>query len=82
VLLGAVDVATGLESQCRTALRRGDAFVRGGLGFGLWSRELRPLRQDPRYMAMFTAASDLMEYWRRYGPPDDCDLNAGTLICR
>jgi TolB-like protein len=82
VLVGAVDVATGLARQCRAALKPGDAYVRRGLGFGPGSRELRPLRADPRYMAMVSTTDGVTEYWRRYGPPDDCDLNGATLVCR
>jgi TolB-like protein len=81
-LLGAVDVATGLARQCHATIKPEDAFLRGGFGFGFWSPEVRPLRRYPGYMALNGATSDVREYYRRYGPPDDCDLNGGTLVCR
>jgi TolB-like protein len=46
----------------------------------LWSRELRPFRQDPRFQE-FTTRLGLMAFWRQYGAPDDCDLKDGKLTC-
>jgi cytochrome c-type biogenesis protein CcmH/NrfG len=46
----------------------------------LWSTELRPLRIDPRFSA-FTARLGMHEYWRKFGPPDDCELSASRLVC-
>jgi adenylate cyclase len=46
-----------------------------------WLPEMRPFRQDPRFQAFVTRLG-LMEYWKQYGPPDDCDLKDGKLTCR
>jgi TolB-like protein len=63
-----------------------DDFERSGTGGGadwgvLWSPELRQFRRDPRFQR-FVQRLNLFDYWKRYGPPDDCDLREDTLICR
>jgi adenylate cyclase len=45
-----------------------------------WLPEMRPFRQDPRFQGVVKRLG-LIDYWRKYGPPDDCDFNEGTLIC-
>ena len=45
-----------------------------------WLPEMRPFRQDPRFQDFVTRLG-LMEYWKQFGPPDDCDLKDGKLIC-
>ena len=45
-----------------------------------WLPEMRPFRRDLRFQAFVTRLG-LMEYWKQYGPPDDCDLNDGKLTC-
>jgi Tfp pilus assembly protein PilF len=45
-----------------------------------WLPEMRPFRQDLRFQDYVTRLG-LMEYWQQYGPPDDCDLQDGKLIC-
>lgn len=62
-----------------------DDFKRSGTGGGadwgfLWSPELRPFRRDPRFQ-LFVQRLNLFDYWKRYGPPDDCDLKGNTLMC-
>ncbi|HMA12085.1 MAG TPA: TIR domain-containing protein [Steroidobacteraceae bacterium] len=47
----------------------------------LWSTELRALRADPRF-SDFTKSLGMHEYWRRFGPPDDCELSGSRLACR
>jgi hypothetical protein len=47
----------------------------------LWSTDLHAFRMDPRF-SDFTARLGMHEYWRKYGPPDDCDLAGGKLVCR
>jgi len=47
----------------------------------LWLPEMRPFRRDPRFQAFVTRLR-LADYWRRYGPPDSCDLRGTTLECR
>ena len=75
--LSAVDEAYALANQCL------DRMVPGALGradSGPWASWLRPFRQDPRFQA-FATRMGYMEYWQRYGPPDDCDLKNGKLTC-
>jgi TolB-like protein len=45
-----------------------------------WLPEMRPFRQDPRFQDFVTRLG-LMDYWKQYGPPDDCDLQDGKLVC-
>ena len=46
----------------------------------LWSPEMRPFRLDPRF-GDFTARLGMLDYWKKYGPPDDCALVNGHLVC-
>jgi TolB-like protein/Tfp pilus assembly protein PilF len=45
-----------------------------------WLPEMRPFRQDPRFQTYVTRLG-LLEYWKQYGPPDDCDFRDRKLIC-
>jgi adenylate cyclase len=78
--LGALDLAYDL------ALATLDEFESTGVLSGTihvatyWLPEMRPFRQDARFQGVVKRLG-LMEYWRQYGPPDDCDLQDGTLIC-
>ena len=45
-----------------------------------WLPEMRPFRQDLRFQTYVTRLG-LMEYWKQYGPPDDCELKDGKLTC-
>jgi TolB-like protein len=61
-----------------------DAFGRHGTvgvawGF-IWRRELLPFRQDPRFQD-FARRLRLFDYWNKFGPPDNCELRDGKLIC-
>jgi TolB-like protein/DNA-binding winged helix-turn-helix (wHTH) protein len=46
----------------------------------LWLPEMRPFRHDPRFQRLVERLG-LIDYWRQYGPPDECDLHNGTLTC-
>ena len=78
--LGALDLAYDL------ALATFDEFESTGVLTGTihvaayWLPEMRPFRQDARFPGVVTRLG-LMEYWQRYGPPDDCDLKDGALTC-
>jgi hypothetical protein len=78
--LGALDLAYDL------ALATLDEFESTGVLSGTihvatyWLPEMRPFRQDARFQGVVTRLG-LMEYWRLYGAPDNCDLKDGTLIC-
>jgi TolB-like protein len=78
--LDAVDLAYDL------ALAALDEFESTGVLSGTihvatnWLPEMRPFRQDARFQGVVKRLG-LMEYWRQHGPPDDCDLKDGALIC-
>ena len=77
-MLGALDSAYAVANEGLDNLRRS-----GPVGFywmGLWIPEMRSFRRDPRFQA-FVDRLGLMEYWKQYGPPDDCELRNGKLIC-
>ena len=79
-MLGALDPAYEL------ATRYLDDFLRSGVGGGadwafIWQPEMRSFRRDARFQA-FVTRMNLIDYWRRSGPPDDCALDGVTLVCR
>jgi TolB-like protein/Tfp pilus assembly protein PilF len=77
-ILGALDAAYEVANQILDLSARS-----GTVGIArapLWLPELRRFRQDPRFQA-FATRLGLMEYWKQYGPPDDCELRDGKLIC-
>jgi hypothetical protein len=47
----------------------------------IWLPELLPLRQDPRFQELVRAFR-LIDYWKQYGPPDECELRGDALVCR
>jgi TolB-like protein/Flp pilus assembly protein TadD len=47
----------------------------------LWIPEMRLFRKDPRFQQFLTRLK-LTDYWKQYGPPDDCDLVGEGLVCR
>jgi TolB-like protein/Tfp pilus assembly protein PilF len=47
----------------------------------LWMPEMRPFRLDPRFQ-VFVTRLKLFDYWKQYGPPDDCSLVGDRLVCR
>jgi len=77
--LAALDEAFAVANQSL------DHFVESGTigtawGY-LWMRELLPFRQDPRFQD-FARRLRLFDYWNKFGPPDNCELRDGKLICR
>ena len=46
----------------------------------LWMPEMLPFRQDPRFQE-FVRRLKLFDYWKQYGPPDNCELRDGKLNC-
>jgi TolB-like protein len=48
---------------------------------GVWMPEMRALRKDPRFQA-FAQRMHFIEYWKQYGPPDECDLHGEAVACR
>lgn len=76
--LGALDSAYEVADQRIAGLARSGTT---GAAWGpIWVPEMLPFRQDPRFQA-FTERLRLMEYWKQYGPPDNCELRDGKLIC-
>ncbi|MGH8218816.1 MAG: winged helix-turn-helix domain-containing tetratricopeptide repeat protein [Steroidobacteraceae bacterium] len=77
-LLGELDTVYDMANQCL------DAAVPGAIDSGsylsLWRPELSAFRQDPRFQALATRLG-LMDYWKQYGPPDQCELKDGKLAC-
>jgi TolB-like protein len=47
----------------------------------LWMPEMRPFRLDPRFQGFVTRLK-LFDYWKQYGPPDECSLVGQRLVCR
>lgn len=58
----------------------GSEMVTNGWSW-LWSVDMRPVRRDPRF-AQFVAHLGMVDYWKKYGPPDGCELRDGKLACR
>jgi hypothetical protein len=44
-------------------------------------REMLPFRQDPRFQVLCERMG-LFACWAKFGPPDNCKLRGGKLICR
>jgi TolB-like protein len=80
VQLGALDPAYALAEQAVD-----DAVRQGTLGqrwlVSLWTPQARAFRTDPRFQT-FTTRLGFMDYWKQYGPPDECDLVDERLVCR
>ena len=64
----AFDIAEGLADEKRLPL---------GL---LWEPESRALRQDPR-MQTLAQRTGLVDYWRQYGWPDQCQPSGDGFTC-
>jgi len=78
-MLGELDRAYGFVER---VLRQ--ALTRKTLGFFLpwiWLPELLAFRQDRRFQQLVQGLG-LIEYWKQYGPPDECDLRGDLLFCR
>jgi TolB-like protein len=77
--LGALEQAYALANHSL------DNYVRegwnGGVWAGLWGSEMRAFRQDSHFQAFITRLK-LMDYWKQYGPPDDCELRGEAFTCR
>lgn len=79
-MLDALDPAYDLATLYMEDFKR--SGIGGGADWGfLWSPELRQFRRDSRFQ-LFAQRLNLFDYWKRYGPPDDCDLKGDTLMCR
>jgi hypothetical protein len=79
-MLGALDAAYELAD------RSVDEGVRAGMVGSriyladLWLPEMRPFRRDARFNGLVQRLR-LIDYWKKYGPPDGCDLQGSELSC-
>jgi adenylate cyclase len=80
VWLGAVDKAYERAELGMPAIAR-SGIVPLNLWAFWWWPDMRPFRQDPRFSA-FISQGGFMDYWKQYGPPDECDLRGEVLTCR
>jgi TolB-like protein len=78
--VGALDEAYAIANRTLDAPSNNFQWVDLG-PFVLWGPEQRPFRRDPRFQQLVTRLG-LIDYWKQYGPPDDCDLHGETLTCR
>ena len=46
----------------------------------LWIPEAAEIRRDPRFGEIMKRVG-LVDYWKQYGPPDDCRLDGEDLRC-
>ncbi len=79
-LLGDLDLAYDIASRRVDEFERTGAIVVVNFMPQLWLPELRAFRQDPRFHDLVSRLG-LLDYWHENGPPDDCELRHGRLIC-
>jgi TolB-like protein/DNA-binding winged helix-turn-helix (wHTH) protein/Tfp pilus assembly protein PilF len=80
-MLGALDAAYDLATR----------YVDEGVGVGMvgsrlyladfWLPEMHPFRRDARFNALMQRLR-LVDYWKKYGPPDGCELQGNELTCQ
>lgn len=76
-LLNELDTAYELANQCLDRMSPGGTV--DGL-WQLWQTGLEGFRRDARFLSLAKRLG-LTAYWRDYGPPDECTVNRGTLVC-
>ncbi len=70
-----------LYDEMNRMLRHGNGVFPEIIAIGsMWSPEMRPFRQDPRFQGLVERLG-LIEYWKQSGPPDDCTLGGTKLSC-
>lgn len=77
-MLGEIDRAYGFVERVLQY-----ALPRNTLGLflpWLWLPELLPFRRDSRFQAI-VARLGLVDYWKKFGPPDECVLRGDMLVC-
>lgn len=75
-VLGAIDAAHDVAQRM---LDRLAAHGTIGSGWGiLWTREMHAFRDSPRFQGLLSRLG-LFNYWRQYGPPDNCVLRGELL---
>jgi TolB-like protein len=76
-ILGDLDSAYGLGDQLRALFAKQGPLAAWSW---LWSPPMHPFRADQRFQG-FATRLGLMDYWNKYGPPDDCNLKEHKLTC-
>jgi TolB-like protein/DNA-binding winged helix-turn-helix (wHTH) protein len=79
-LLGAMDAAYGLANELIDRGERLRVAARGLDPRTLWSPEMGSFRRDPRFQALAVRLK-LVDYWKQFGPPDECDLRNALVTC-
>ncbi|HEY4340341.1 MAG TPA: winged helix-turn-helix domain-containing protein [Steroidobacteraceae bacterium] len=77
-LLAELDTVFELANQCLDGAAPG--AINSVSFLLLWQPELGSVRRDPRFTELATRLG-LMDYWQRYGPPDECRLEERKLAC-
>jgi len=75
-VLGAIDTAHDVAQRMLDRLA-----THGMLGNGwgiLWTTEMHAFRDSPRFQSLLSRLG-LFNYWRQYGPPDNCVLRGDLL---
>ena len=84
VFMIAFTMAGDLDAAYATANHIVDEYEKiGNVGVNwaaLWTVEMRPFRDDPRFHALVRRIK-LLDYWKVQGPPDDCTLDAEQVLC-
>jgi TolB-like protein/DNA-binding winged helix-turn-helix (wHTH) protein len=78
-LMGELDTAYDLTNQCLDQSVPGKTLIDFWY-WDLWTPEMRAFRRDERFQ-LLAARLGLLDLWRRYGPPDECDLKDQRLTC-
>jgi len=78
--LGALDDAHETAQEIAGSFRRTGILNVLNLA-PLWMPELLAFRRDERFQD-FARDLGFIDYWRARGPPDGCELQGGTLVCR
>jgi hypothetical protein len=76
--LGAIDIAHDVAQRTVDRLAACGTI---GSGWGvLWAKEMQPFRDAARFQQLISRLA-LTNYWRQYGPPDNCAVRGELLIC-
>jgi hypothetical protein len=78
-IAGGLDEAFALANRCLTGVGPVIVNLNDSSPY-LWTPEMRDFRRDARFQK-FVTNFGLMEYFRQYGPPDDCELKNNKLTC-
>lgn len=79
-LIGALDQAYAIVNRALDEHIQ-DGWIGATASLIFWRPEMRSLWRDARFQQLVTRFK-LIDYWKQYGPPDDCDLHGDLLVCR